>query len=187
MSVPATCDREYDFALVLRGVHELTTEIEDALFEAGCDDATISVQYGNLYLEFSRKATSMKEAIISAILDVRKANIGAEVVRVDDCNLVTQADIARRIERPRQVVHQYISGQRGPGGFPAPDCYLTENKPLWAWCSVSYWLWQNNMLREDQMWEAEVVAAINNALEQLQQRRRHPELVSEVSHAVGSR
>lgn len=163
----------------------MTTEVEDALFKAGCDDATVSVQYGNLYLEFSRTAPSMKDAILSAIRDVRAAAIGAEVVRVDDCNLVSQADIARRIGRPRQVVHQYISGRRGPGGFPAPECYLTDDAPLWAWCSVSYWLWQNGLIREDDMWTAEVIAAVNNALEQQQQRQRHPDLVQEVAKAVG--
>ncbi len=75
-------EREYDFALILTGVHELTAEVEDALFEAGCDDSTLSVQYGCIYMEFSRTATSLKDAILSAIRDVRKANIGAEVARL---------------------------------------------------------------------------------------------------------
>ena len=53
---PATkpCDREYDFALIVGGVSELTPTVEDALFQAGCDDATVSMQHGRLYIEFSR-------------------------------------------------------------------------------------------------------------------------------------
>ena len=29
------CEREYDFSLVLTGANELTTAVEDAIFEAG--------------------------------------------------------------------------------------------------------------------------------------------------------
>ena len=52
MSSTDSSAREYDFALILTGVPELTTDVEDGLFDAGCDDATLSMQYGCLYLEF---------------------------------------------------------------------------------------------------------------------------------------
>ena len=45
-----TCESEHDFALILGGVAELTSSVEDALFNAGCDDATLSMQYGLLYM-----------------------------------------------------------------------------------------------------------------------------------------
>lgn len=179
-----TCEREYDFALILTGVHELTTEVENALFEAGCNDATLSVQYGFIYMEFSRTADSLKDAILSAIQDVRKAGIGADVWRVDDCNLVTPAEIARRIGRSRQLVQQYMTGKRGPGGFPPPERNLTDGPPLWTWCAVSDWLWRNGMIRDEEPRNAETVAAINNALERLHQRGRNPDLVEEVARAV---
>jgi len=178
------CEREYDFALIVGGVSELTQAVEDALFNAGCDDATVSMQYGLLYLEFSRSAASLKDAIISAIENVERTGIGAHVLRVDDCNLVTAADIARRIDRSRQMVHQYMTGDRGPGGFPPPECYLVDNKPLWAWCEVSFWLAQNNLLRPEESWDAEVVAAINNALEQRRQKKRHPQLIEDVNREL---
>jgi hypothetical protein len=187
MSDQADCRREFDFSLVLSGVHELTTEVEDALFEAGCDDATLSVRYGNLCLEFSRAANSFLEAILSAIQDVRKANIGADVARVDECDLVTPAEIARRIGRSRQLVHQYMTGQRGPGRFPAPDCNLTDGAPLWAWCAVSYWLCENDMIRPEELRHAEIVAAINNVLQRESQRERNPALVEEIVRAVASK
>ncbi len=177
-------EQEYDFALIVGGVKELTRATEDALFKAGCDDATLSIRYGLLYMEFSRSATSLKDAILSAIRDVQKARIGADVLRVDECNLVTASEIARRIGRSRQLVHQYVTGQRGPGGFPPPECHLSDCKPLWAWCAVSYWLMQNNLLRPEESWNAEVVEAINNVLESARQRRRYPELVNEVSRAL---
>jgi hypothetical protein len=182
-----TGDREYDFALILSGVPELTTEVENALYSAGCDDATVSVQYGCIYLEFSRRAPSLKDAILSAIRNVRHARIGAVVWRVDRCDLITPSEIARRIGRTRQLVHQYITGARGPGRFPAPECNLTDGQPLWAWCAVSYWLFQNDMIRPEELRDAEVVAAINNALERSHQHDRDPALVEEVTRAVSAR
>jgi len=184
----ATADREYHFALIVGGVPELTTEVEDALFDAGCDDATLSIQHGRLYLEFSRRAKSLEAAILSAIRDVRKAKIvGAYVLRVDDCDLVTPSEIARRIKRTRQQVHQYMTGERGPGGFPPPECHLTEGAPLYAWCGVSWWLAQNDIIRPEEGWNAEVVAAINNSLQSAQQRARQPKLVSAIERELQSR
>ena len=185
MNETQTCEREYDFALILTGVNELTSEVEDSLFVAGCDDATLSVQYCFIYMEFSRTATSLKDAILSAIRDVRNANIGADVWRVDESNLVAPAEIARRIGRSRQLVHQYMTGKRGPGGFPTPECNLTDGAPLWSWCAVSYWLSQNDMIRPEELQNAESVATINNALEGFRQRGRNPELVAEIARAVG--
>ncbi len=174
----SACEREFDFALIVDGVPELSQRVEDALFEAGCDDATLSIQYGLLYMEFSRSAASLKDAIISAIRDVSKSGLPAKVLRVDDCNLVSASDIARRINRSRQLVHQYMTAERGPGGFPPPVCHLADHAPLWTWCSVSYWLSENNMVRPEEFQNAEVVEAINIFLEE--QLRRHPEILEEV-------
>lgn len=178
--------REFDFALVLSGATELTTEIEDALFEAGCDDATLSVEYGRIWLQFSRAAPGLKDAVLSAIRDVRKANVGVDVLRVNECGLVSQAEIARRINRSRQLVFQFISGRRGPGGFPPPVCQVADGAPLWAWCEVSVWLCENDMIPEEELDEAEVIAAVNNALERTQQLGRNPALVDEVTRAVAA-
>jgi len=52
MSQTPIPDREFDFVLILTGVKEFTTSVEDALFEAGCDAATLSMQYGILCVEF---------------------------------------------------------------------------------------------------------------------------------------
>ncbi len=178
--------QEYDFALIIDGVDELNENIEKALFEAGSDDATFGILYGRLYGEFSRRAKSMQAAILSAIADIQKADIGARVLRVDDCNLVTASEIARRIGRTRQAVHQYITGVRGPGGFPGPDCHLNDDSPLWAWCEVLYWLVENNFVRADEVESAEAVCMINGLLDTAHQRDRNPELADQITHALGA-
>jgi len=177
-------DREHDFALIVAGVTDLTPEIESGLFEAGCDDATLSIQHGLLYMEFSRAAESLKEAILSAIRDVRGSGVGGEVLRVDSCELVTASDIARRLGRSRQLVHQYITGQRGPGGFPAPECHLADRAPLWGWCAVSRWLVANDLLRPEEGRNAMVVDAINTVLHEERQRRQDPKLFDEIAGAL---
>jgi hypothetical protein len=179
-------ERDYDFSLVINGVSELTGKVEDAFFEAGCDDATLSIRRGHLYAEFSRNAPSMKDAILSAIRDIRRAKIGASVLCVDECNLVTQAEIARRIKRTRQMVNQYISGDRGPGDFPAPEHHLGDGAPLWRWSSVSAWLADNDIIRREDNLNAEVVAAVNTSLEHARQKQRNPELVKEISEKLNA-
>jgi hypothetical protein len=125
-------------------------------------------------------APSLSKAVVSAIRDVTNAKIGARVVRVDEFSLVTQAEIARKIGRSRQLVNQYITGVRGPGGFPGPACDITDGFPLWRWCEVAQWLFQNGMIRETELRAAETVAVINSVLEFVYHRQLNPELVVEL-------
>lgn len=178
------CECEHDFTLVLAGIAELTPEVTNALYEAGCDDATVAARCGRIVITFSRSAASLKDAILTAIQCVRKANIGADVLRVDFCNLVTQADIARKIGRTRQLVHQYMTGKRGPGGFPPPVCEVADGTWLWYWCEVAFWLWENDMITEDVLRDAQEVDAINSVLELEWQKKEHRELTEEVLNAL---
>ena len=73
----------HEFVLVLDGLSEITTELEDRLYEAGCDDATLSFQGGCGYLQFTRVAASYKAAVESAIRDAQSA--GVVVSRVEVC------------------------------------------------------------------------------------------------------
>ncbi|MCC7476767.1 MAG: helix-turn-helix transcriptional regulator [Pirellulales bacterium] len=180
------CQAEYEFSLVLTGVDSVTDEAVNKLYENGCDDATISVRSGRVYTTFARRASSIKDAILSAIKDVREAGIGADVLRVDECNLVTQAEIARRTGRSRQQINQFIAGTRGPGGFPGPACHICDDHPLWYWCEVSYWLWENDMIPEAKLREAETIEIINNILEFRHQQQLRPELAEEIISLISA-
>ena len=175
---------EYDFTFVLIGLRELTPEIVDGLLGSGCDDATIAMRMGCFYITFSRRAPSLKDAILSAIEDIRKANVGVDVFRVDYCNLVTQAEIARRIGRSRQLVHQYMYGERGPGGFPPPVCGIVDEVPLWRWCEVAHWLRQNNMVKEEVFRDAEEIETINMVLDLMWQKKTNPDLAMQVIKSI---
>jgi hypothetical protein len=73
--------KKYDFTLILSGPSELTEQIADALFEAGCDDGTPGTAEGVFVIDFHRRADSLEEAIQSAIANVKSA--GCEVERVE--------------------------------------------------------------------------------------------------------
>src|SRR4051794_15739640 len=52
----AVVPRVYSSSLVLQGASELTPEIADAPYEAGCDDALVSIRDGVLFAESDREA-----------------------------------------------------------------------------------------------------------------------------------
>jgi hypothetical protein len=185
-SVTTAATTEYDFSLVLSATAAFSQTQENALFEAGCDDATIGLRNGHIYLTFTRAGSSMFEAILDAMRDVRRANLGVEVLRVDYCNLVTIADIARKMGRTRQCVHQYALGTRGPGGFPPPACETSDGNLLYYWCEVATWLYDNDLIAKELLNEAQQVGLINNVLEFHRKKQQHSQLTAQVEELCES-
>ena len=107
------------FTLIVDGADLQSEPLIDALFEAGCDDATVGRVNGVQYVDFDREAESLGEAVISAVRDVEKVD-GVQVARVADAGLVSMTDIATRLGRTRESVRLLVTGARGPGDFPAP-------------------------------------------------------------------
>ena len=81
MSQVAT--RVYDFTFTLAGVDDLTAEVADALYEAGCDDASPHSEGPTVYLDFHREAESLGDAIGSAVKSVERAGYAVSRVDVD--------------------------------------------------------------------------------------------------------
>ena len=73
--------RTYEFSLILKGPLELTEEIADELFAAGCDDGTPGTCGGVFSIDFHREADSLEAAINSAMKNVN--SVGYEVERVE--------------------------------------------------------------------------------------------------------
>ena len=64
-----------------QGDTEMTEELADRLFEAGCDDGLPGMSCGVPCIDFSREADSLEAAIRSAIADLQKAGCVAAEVR----------------------------------------------------------------------------------------------------------
>jgi len=72
----------YRFTLTIDGADVLSDESQDALFEAGCDDATFGASDGVQTGEFDREAADFAEAVASAIKAVETVVPGARVVDI---------------------------------------------------------------------------------------------------------
>lgn len=161
---------EHGFELTIKG--ELTDDRLDALFEAGCDDATFGTSGGVTFAAFDREAPSLLDAVLSAIEAVESVE-GFEVVHVDPDELVWASEIASRTGRSRQSVDQLVKGQRGPGGFPPPASHATRN-PLWRLSEVEEWFAKYEG-REPDVERPVLIGAINGALQARRALREAPE------------
>lgn len=74
---------KYEFTLILKGSLDLTEEVADRLFEAGCDDGTPGTCDGVFSIDFHREADSLEAAIHSAIASVKAAGHDVERVEIE--------------------------------------------------------------------------------------------------------
>lgn len=176
--MPAPEMTEHRFTLTVEGPVD-DEHVLDALFEAGCDDATFGSIDGAGYADFTRTAPSFLLAVRSAIRDIETVR-GIRVIRIEPEDLVTMAEIARRLGRTRESIRLLIAGERGPGGFPAPVSRVRARSPLWRWVDVATWA---NAALGHQDREAALAASINAALEI---RRQRPSLAPGEQRFVAS-
>ena len=82
-TVNPTTAQTYEFTLIYEGPAELTDELENAIFGAGCGDATLGIVGGRMVLDFCRQSASFEEALTTAIGDVRRAGLPYPLIRVE--------------------------------------------------------------------------------------------------------
>ena len=80
----------HEFTLVLAS-RDLTEEQCNSLYEAGCDDGTISTSQGVSRIDFARQARSLEDAIRSAMADVNRAGLRVIRAEITPENLVSAA------------------------------------------------------------------------------------------------
>ena len=73
----------HTFTLILSGIAEITPELADALYEATHGDIELNMRDGVAFVEFERKAATLRDAITTAIREVEQAGVGVRVVRVE--------------------------------------------------------------------------------------------------------
>jgi hypothetical protein len=157
--------KTHDFALVLKGVSAPDDRIEDALHEAGCDDALLAFRDAMAYLEFDRTADTLEAAIVSAVRDAESADSRITVSSVEPGDLVSASEIARRLDCTREYVRLLVQGKRGEGDFPAPLSGVTSTNLFWSWAAVLGWLAEQGRLTdESDLARAEIIRDINGAL-----------------------
>lgn len=154
----------HHFTLILPNVNDKTEGLEDAIFEASCDDALIFFKNNITYLEFDREAETFEKAVLSAIQDIEKSPLGIKVTRVEPDMLVNLSDIAQRTKLSRQFISMLVSGKRGDGSFPAPVSKITSSQPIWNWNQAAKWMVQYKHLDKEIAQQASFIEDINGAL-----------------------
>jgi len=169
---------EWGFRLDL-STGELSDEQLDALYEAGCDDATFAVDETGAYAVFDRAAATPEEAVLTAIRDIEDSGADVWVLRVaDEDDWLTAPEIAQRTGRSRQSVHQLINGERGAGEFPAPVSRRDRRSPLWSWEDVRAWFARHepgSVPDEPPQPSADFLAVVNDRLDLRERLRRLPD------------
>lgn len=150
--------RTYQFAIIASGLNPADEDFENRLFEAGCDDATISFQKGLIIIEFSREAKNFAHAITSAFENVLRS--GAKIERFEPDHLVSLSDIAQRSGLSKAAISLYCKGERAQD-FPSPVARVTSESPLWDWVDVSRWMHKYEKVSHDVVLEARLVREAN--------------------------
>ena len=129
---------EFEFGMKFKIAAEGTdsNELVEQLGEAGCDDAVIGTgQPGRIALDFTREARSVKEAIVSALRDVKKAIPDAELIEVTP-DFVGLTDVAELVGVSRQNMRKLMLAH--PTTFPAP--VHEGSASVWHLAHVLQWL-----------------------------------------------
>jgi len=129
---------KFDFELIfkLTDGKEDSSKYLDALFENGCDDATISTgQLGVISLSFTREANSASEAVHSAINDVQKAIPSAKLIEASP-DIVSISDISSILGHSRQYTRKLFNSHAS--SLPTP--IHIGNPSIWHLSEVLKWL-----------------------------------------------
>lgn len=111
-------------------------ELVERLGEAGCDDALVGTGLpGRIALEFAREARSVKEALISALRDVKRAIPNAELIEVTP-DFVGLTDVAELVGVSRQNMRKLMLAHSAT--FPAP--VHEGSASVWHLAHVLKWL-----------------------------------------------
>jgi hypothetical protein len=128
----------YDFVLKFK-LAEGSADAEalvERLGKAGCDDAVVGIgQPGRIALNFTREARSARQAVISALEDVKRAIPDAELIEAGP-DLAGLTDIAELVGVSRQNMRKLMVNHAK--SFPAP---IHEGSlALWHLAPVLEWL-----------------------------------------------
>lgn len=134
--------KEFEFELIFKVDNTSADQRDyaDVLFEAGCDDALVSIgKRGIISLDFTRVAESANDALFSAVRNVKEAIPSAMLIEATP-DFVGITDIADILGFTRQNARNVITNEDGP--IPI---HLGSSS-LWHLSEVFGWLEKKNNL-----------------------------------------
>ena len=84
--------KTYSFTLILADTKQATLDTADALYAAGCDDATFGSRDGVAFVDFDRESEALEDAVRSAIANVRDAGLSVARVVSDEFDTIARVN-----------------------------------------------------------------------------------------------
>lgn len=135
-------------------------------------------------IRFDWPASTQTGAIAAAVRAVESCEL--RVLRVDNEDLVTTADVAHRVGMSRETARLWAVGQMGPGGFPPPVNPRRETT-FYAWSEVLPWLRERKDMDLPEEEPALVAANLAIRLRALLPRLARPELILDLLRRPGTK
>jgi hypothetical protein len=120
---------------------------------------------GSFLLEFDRRSTSLSRALVSALKELLHTLPAATVLRVEEDDLATMADIAKRSGRTPESIRLLVNGKRGPGGFPPAAGRIDARTKIWRWTDAARWFEETLKEPLPDTADSAFLQAFNDALE----------------------
>jgi len=160
--------KTYSFQLVLSGVNMHTPNLEDSLFEAGCDDGLLCSYNQTVYITFMRESSSFEGAVLSAIHNIESCSLNVEVIYVDYdgyADSVHLSDIATLSDTSRHIVQYYKDSTKERRGFFMSIERVLEKHQVWELDDVSPTLAVQGKIEVELADKIVITKALNEALE----------------------
>ena len=120
---------------------------------------------GSFLLECDRRSTSLPHALGATVAELLQTLPDATILRVEEDDLATMADIAKRSGRTPESIRLLINGRRGPGGFPPAAGRLDARTKVWRWADAAQWFEETLGQPLPDTSDCAFLQAFNNALE----------------------
>lgn len=173
----------YKFELIFRlNADEDPSAYLDALFEAGCDDASVSTgAMGYIGLDFTREAETPEAAIISAISNTKTAIPHAKLERAEPY-LLNLSELAFELGFSKQNMSKYACGKAVKVKTPFPKPYIQGKTSYWSYFHVAQWMRNEGIvdISNETIDSLFSVWCLNRAIEELEQPPREKEHFTEV-------
>ena len=82
--------KTYSFTVVL-DAEEMSEELTDRIYEAGCDDASCGSTAGTVYVDMDREADSLEDAIRSTTAQLEGIGCVIKRIEIDDASMWREA------------------------------------------------------------------------------------------------
>ena len=162
---------EYTFELIFKLKKGESPDLHlDALYEAGCDDATVGTgALGFLGLSFIRQSTSAQTALESAIKNVKQAVPHARLERAAP-DLLNLSELAFLFGFTKQNMRKYARGEVAAVTEDFPIPVIAGKTSYWHAAKIAYWLNEQRVVKitDATLETLSALRSLNQASEYLQ-------------------